>query len=105
MPAAPNITWLHINQTANERGLVSQEFGGDQGSRIVLYGGFATGTEESASSNPNKNTTSALNGTAATPLVGSSIAYDSNADSDYVSMTFAAPPGAYVRLHLWIVTA
>jgi hypothetical protein len=102
---APNISWLHINQTANERGLVAQEVSGDTGSRILLYGGFATGTEEGGGSNPNRNATAAGNGTAATPLCGSSIDYDSGADRDAVTMTFAAPPGAYVRLHLWIITA
>jgi hypothetical protein len=91
------IHWRHYSGAADANGMLWVDVG-NAGESVLSFGGYAAPL---VTANDTSTDTFGLDSHGMTPLVASRPSYDSGTDTDYVVLGFAAPPGVFLRCHLW----
>jgi hypothetical protein len=95
--------WGHQSTIANAKGIAMVTAGAqDIGTHAISGGGFA---ETESSSNTNSTDVWGNDASGMVPIVLMSRQYDSNTDTTWWVLAFAAPPNTVLRCHTFAVTA
>ena len=94
------VYWTHLSGSGDANGVASFRVGSDGNGDAISAGGYA-GIHTTGSNNE----TNGASMQGLLPMVGSFPVRDSEEDDWDMLVAFAAPIGANVEVHLWVVTA
>jgi len=100
---APNVTiWRHATFPTDENGFLHLEISGDPGTHAISGGGYANGLTgaNGESTDEGGNDVWSL-----ASVVAMRPGYDSTTDKTSWYLTFAAPPGCWLRVHAFAILA